>query len=253
MTTVLPLRPLARAAAAAALAGGLLLAGALPAGAHVHVEADDATAGGFAVLTFRVPNESDTAGTVAVEATLPNDNPFLSVSSRPVPGWTVSTTEADAAEAGRGGGHHRSPRPSGPSPGRPTRAARSGPASSRSSNCPSVRCRRAGQIAIPVAQTYSDGKVVDLEPADPGLRRRAGESGADVHRRRGRGGRPRHGQRLTERDRHPRRTAGQPAPAAQAAASGGSDPLARVLGGLGLAAGVGALVVALVGRRRGAA
>ena len=43
---------------------GLLIAGSLPASAHVHVEADDATAGGFTVLTFRVPNESDTAGTV---------------------------------------------------------------------------------------------------------------------------------------------------------------------------------------------
>ena len=251
MTTVLPLRPLARAAAAAALAGGLLLAGALPAGAHVHVEADDATAGGYAVLTFRVPNESDTAGTVAVEATLPNDNPFLSVSSKPLPGWTVSTTEAAL------------PKPVVVEGTTITKAVRTvtwkadkgsqiGPGEFQEFELSVGPLPGAGQIAIPVAQTYSDGKVVTWnqptpasgdEPENPVPTFTVGAAAADDH---GTGSASPSVMASTAEG-------GQPAPAAQTAASGGSDPLARVLGALGLAAGVGALVVALVGRRRGAA
>jgi uncharacterized protein YcnI len=40
-------------------------------------------------VAFRVPNESDSASTTKVEIVLPEDNPIASVSTMPVPGWTV--------------------------------------------------------------------------------------------------------------------------------------------------------------------
>ena len=64
------------------------------ASAHVAVSSGDAVPGGEAgLLTFRVPNESATAGTVKVTINLPTDQPVAFADSQPVPGWTVSTTE----------------------------------------------------------------------------------------------------------------------------------------------------------------
>ena len=70
-----------------------LLAGAGVASAHVTVNPSQATVGGFSKLTFRVPNESATAGTVAVTVTLPADHPIAYVSVKAVPGWTVAPTK----------------------------------------------------------------------------------------------------------------------------------------------------------------
>ncbi len=66
-----------------------LVAGAGVAAAHVTVEPSDAAAGGYTTLTFRVPNESPTAGTVGITVALPADHPFASVLVKAVPGWTV--------------------------------------------------------------------------------------------------------------------------------------------------------------------
>ena len=69
-----------------------LLAGAGVASAHVTVNPSEAAVGGFTKLTFRVPNESPTAGTVAVTVDLPADHPFAYVSVKQVPGWSVVPT-----------------------------------------------------------------------------------------------------------------------------------------------------------------
>ena len=69
-----------------------LLAGAGVASAHVSVNPSEAAVGGFTKLTFRVPNESPTAGTVAVTVDLPADHPFAYVSVKQVPGWSVVPT-----------------------------------------------------------------------------------------------------------------------------------------------------------------
>lgn len=74
-----------------------LIAGAGAAAAHVTVNPSSAPAGDFTKLTFRVPNESDTAGTVAVTVTLPTDHPFAFVSVKQVPGWTVTPTKQTLA------------------------------------------------------------------------------------------------------------------------------------------------------------
>jgi periplasmic copper chaperone A len=73
------------------------LAGAGAASAHVGVSSTDAAAGGFGKLTFRVPNESDTASTVALRISIPEESAMASLRARPVPGWTVGTTRSDLA------------------------------------------------------------------------------------------------------------------------------------------------------------
>ena len=93
-----PPRPLARLgvvvlALLTALAAALAGAGA--ASAHVSVSSADAAAGGFGKLTFRVPNESDTASTVALRISIPEESALASLRVQPVPGWTVTTTTAD--------------------------------------------------------------------------------------------------------------------------------------------------------------
>ena len=60
-----------------------------PALAHVSVNPSEAAQGGFEKLTFRVPNEQDTADTVKVEVKFPTDTPIASVSVKPHPGWTI--------------------------------------------------------------------------------------------------------------------------------------------------------------------
>ncbi len=60
--------------------------------AHVTVSATGAVQGGYAVLTFRVPTESDTASTTGLTVQLPLDHPLASVSIQPHPGWSYKTT-----------------------------------------------------------------------------------------------------------------------------------------------------------------
>ena len=91
-------RPLARlgvVAVALLTALAAALAGAGAASAHVSVSSADAAAGGFGKLTFRVPNESDTASTVALRISIPEESAMASLRVQPVPGWTVTTTSAD--------------------------------------------------------------------------------------------------------------------------------------------------------------
>ncbi|BCL15991.1 YcnI family copper-binding membrane protein [Micromonospora sagamiensis] len=82
------------AAAAAAVVLGTVATAVLgfagPASAHVTVNPKEATQGSYGRFAFRVPNESDTASTVKVEVVLPENAPVGSVSTLPVPGWTVT-------------------------------------------------------------------------------------------------------------------------------------------------------------------
>jgi uncharacterized protein YcnI len=87
---------LAAVAAAAGLGGVLLFAA--PASAHVTVNAQDARQGGFTRVAFRVPTESDTLSTTKLEVHLPEATPIASVSTMPVPGWTVATTKTKLAQ-----------------------------------------------------------------------------------------------------------------------------------------------------------
>jgi len=83
-----------RLAVVVATAATLVVASAGLASAHVSVSSPDAAAGGYGKVTFRVPNESDTASTVKIRVQLPKESPLASVSTQPVPGWTATTTKA---------------------------------------------------------------------------------------------------------------------------------------------------------------
>lgn len=216
-------------AAAVVLGAGLAGAIAVPAPASAHVTVDPSTAvqGGFARLAFRVPTESDTAPTTKVEVYLPDNAPVSSVSTMPVPGWTVSvqrrklaqpidvngaqidevvsvlTWTASTGGAIRPGQFQEFPVSLGPLP-------------------------KVDTMVFKALQTYSDGRVVRWieEPAADG---REPESPAPVLR-------------LTPA---PDPSATPPAAAPPAARTGGdgSGALPIGLGAAGLAAGLGGLVL----------
>lgn len=64
------------------------LAGA--ASAHVTANPGTAQQGGYTKISFRVPNERDTASTTQLEVNFPTDHPIVSVETRAVPGWTAT-------------------------------------------------------------------------------------------------------------------------------------------------------------------
>lgn len=80
---------------AAVAALSLLSVGA--ADAHVTVNPSSAPKGGFAKLTFRVPNEDDAANTTQVEVVFPQDAPLAFASVKPVPGWTFAVEKTHLA------------------------------------------------------------------------------------------------------------------------------------------------------------
>ncbi|MDX8048467.1 YcnI family protein [Lentzea sp. BCCO 10_0798] len=221
----------------AAVCGVTLFALTGTAAAHVSVTPAEIGKTGSSQVTFRVPNESATAGTIKVELTLPAEYPITSVRAEPKQGWALQVTRAKleppvkigtrevseavrtvtwTAEAG----------------------ARIGPDQYADfglyvSGLPD----NTDKLVIAAAQTYEDGKVANWanpptsdgkEPQDPAPVLKLAAAGA-----------------------------GQPTTAAssQTTAAAGQDDSARLLGGsalvvaaLALGIGVGAL---LRGRRTG--
>jgi uncharacterized protein YcnI len=90
---------LRRAGVVTAVAAAAVLTAASGAFAHVTVHpgsyAKGATDG---VLTFRVPNEEDTASTTEVQLFLPTDHPVLGVLVSPQDGWTAEVTTTKLKE-----------------------------------------------------------------------------------------------------------------------------------------------------------
>ncbi|MEU9345862.1 YcnI family protein [Streptomyces sp. NPDC048278] len=86
-------RTLRRAATVTTLASASVLAAAGIAAAHVTVHPESYAKGATdGVLTFRVPNEEDTASTTKVQVYLPTDHPVLGVLVTPHDGWTAKVT-----------------------------------------------------------------------------------------------------------------------------------------------------------------
>jgi uncharacterized protein YcnI len=86
-----------RAAVLLATAAVSLVAAASAAEAHVTVNPNTEPQGGYAKVSFRVPNEEANASTTSLEVDIPVDHPIASVSVRPVPGWTATTTTSRLA------------------------------------------------------------------------------------------------------------------------------------------------------------
>ena len=86
-------RAVRRAAAVSGLAAAAVLAAAGSAFAHVTVHPESYQKGAAdGTLTFRVPNEEDTASTTKVQVFLPTDHPVLGVLVTPEEGWTAKVT-----------------------------------------------------------------------------------------------------------------------------------------------------------------
>ncbi|WP_405669811.1 YcnI family protein [Streptomyces sp. NBC_01530] len=84
-----------RALTVTALTAAGLIASAGAAFAHVTVHPDSYPQGATdGTITFRVPNEEDTAGTVKLDVVFPTDHPIPSVLVQPVTGWTAQTKTA---------------------------------------------------------------------------------------------------------------------------------------------------------------
>jgi uncharacterized protein YcnI len=150
------------------LAGGLLLSPLAlgSADAHVTVSADVSTSGAYSALTFRVPSESDEASTTAVSVQLPQDTPFSSVRTRPVPGWTAKVVRAPL------------PRPVKVNGATLTAAVRTvtwtadddaaiGPDQYQEFSLAVGPLPAPSTIPLPATQTYSDGEVVRWDDPAP--------------------------------------------------------------------------------------
>ena len=77
----------------AATVGALTLAGlavAASASAHVTVSPTSLPQGSTAELTFKVPNEESNAHTVSLQLQIPTDHPIAQVLAKPIPGWTIA-------------------------------------------------------------------------------------------------------------------------------------------------------------------
>ncbi|GGU85151.1 membrane protein [Streptomyces filipinensis] len=82
-----------RAATVAAVSAATVLLTAGAAAAHVTVHPESYAKGATdGVLTFRVPNEDDSASTTKVQVFLPTDHPVLGVLVHPQDGWTAKVT-----------------------------------------------------------------------------------------------------------------------------------------------------------------
>jgi uncharacterized protein YcnI len=159
-------RPLFRASAALAVAAALALAAPLAASAHVRVVPDQATPGDYSVLTFRVPTESATAGTVKLEVDLPTTTPFTSVSLEPITGWsgTVTTSKLDKPVKVHGTTVTEAPT-------KVVWTADAGvqvaPGQFQRFVISAGPVPDTGSVMLPAHQTYSDGSVVDWDQPTP--------------------------------------------------------------------------------------
>ncbi|WP_141579970.1 YcnI family protein [Actinomadura sp. WMMA1423] len=91
--------PHARRAGAVVSLAALSVAGlATAAAAHVSVNPKTAEQGSYSKVSFRVPNERDDASTTKLVVNLPVDHPLSSVSVRPLPGWTVKVEKSKLPE-----------------------------------------------------------------------------------------------------------------------------------------------------------
>ncbi|WP_156755441.1 YcnI family copper-binding membrane protein [Actinokineospora pegani] len=93
-------RHIARAGVVLAAVGAAALFSPSLASAHVtaKVLGEAAAKGGYTKITYRVPNEDATAGTVKVEIKLPAEHPLTSVRTKPMPGWTSELTKVKLDE-----------------------------------------------------------------------------------------------------------------------------------------------------------
>lgn len=218
-------RAISRAHTTAGLAAVVFTAGWLTgtpmAAAHVSVDAADAVPGGSAVLTFRVPGESETGAlTTQFSVTLPGGT---SARTELMPGWKARVDREATAGTVRS----------------VTWTAEPGVGVSPDQFAlfrVSVTLPDSASVSFPATQTYSDGTVVRWdEPALPD------------------GSEPEHPAPVLSMDGAPQHDDAHHVPSTQASAaapSSRSDITARWLAGAGLLVGAAGVALALLSRRR---
>jgi uncharacterized protein YcnI len=214
------------AVAIAITAGTLLaLAPAAAASAHVGLLENTAQAGSRALLTFTVPNESETLSTTQLTIDLPTDTPFTSVRPVAQAGWDVEVVHETLADPIQVGDTTITEAPTSivwTATDGGFGGEQMGLFSVRLGDIPDV-----DSVELPAHQGYSDGSTVPWEGEDaPVLFVNA--TAVDEHGAEG---------EHTDTE----------APAATASA--GVDVLARVFGIAGLAIGAAGVVIAVLGRR----
>lgn len=149
--------------AATTLAAGLMALGTAAASAHVRVDPDATAEGGYTQLTFRVPNESETARTSKLEVSLPTETPFTSVSVKPVDGWKAEVVTSEL------------PQPVTANGATVTKAPTSviwtadethhiGPHEYQTFSISVGVLPKAGtELVLPASQTYTDGNIVQWD------------------------------------------------------------------------------------------
>lgn len=139
------------------------------ASAHVHVDPASTEAGGFSELTFRLPDEDSTAKTTKVAVTLPSETPLTSVSVKPMEGWTARVIEAALPAPVTVHGATVTTAPA-PVVWTADGAHQISQSEYQKFSISVGRLPNAGTtVLLPVAQTYSDGNVVNWnEPAVEG-------------------------------------------------------------------------------------
>jgi uncharacterized protein YcnI len=239
ITTTVARRPALRVAAVALTTLGLAGLGTTAAQAHVTARGDSTAPGSFSQVTFRVPNESDSAGTVKVAVELPQTTPFAFVSVKPVPGWSVEAKEAPlpAPVEAEGATLTKAVRTVTWTADKGTQIA---PGEYQDFSISAGPPPEEGTLAMPATQTYSDGEVVAWDEATPA-------SGEEPER-------PAPTLTVTAATTAEGGAAVAPAPAeaapAPAAAGVEPDTTARWLGGLALVVAVGAAALGALGLRR---
>lgn len=92
------MRTYQRAMAVSGLAALTLSFAASAASAHVTANPGTAAPGSYTKISFRVPNEEPKADTTKLEIDLPMDHPIPSVAVRPQPGWTAKVEKSKLAK-----------------------------------------------------------------------------------------------------------------------------------------------------------
>ncbi|MHA7985218.1 YcnI family copper-binding membrane protein [Rathayibacter sp. CAU 1779] len=231
-------RSFATAAAIAAAAVVLAVATPLAAEAHVRIDPDQASAGTYTVLTFRVPTESATAGTVGLEVDFPTDTPFTSISYQPVPGWSAVVTTTKLPEPVKISGATVT--------SAPTKivwtadaGTQVGPGQFQQFSVSAGIVPDTGKVVLPATQTYSDGSVVKWDQVTPASGEEPEHPAPTLYINDAPPG-----------DSAPTIVSSSAAPPALAAASSPSDSLGIGLGLGGLALGAIALVVSVLALTR---
>lgn len=230
-------KPLLFAGTAILAGAALALAVPLTASAHVTIGTNQADPGSYPVIDFKVPTESATAATTAIDITLPQDTPFGYVAYVPVAGWDVQLVreklatpiETDDGSVTEAVSHVIWTA----QPGHEITADQYGIFPVLLGGVPDT-----GSIVLAVKQTYSDGTVVDWAGTDEGAEHPApvlfvNDAPAADHHADG-----------DDHDGPSAEVSGDAAPA--------SDAIARGLGIGGLVVGAVGVVVAVTARRRNA-